>query len=157
MFALGPLRPLRGSRFALRQPDACRRGRMARDHETLSACRAAFRRLKGRGSALTRRSLGCFILQPRSLRGNDLRHAPRRPFGLRPTTSRSDTKTAFAVHENARFAGFTKNALGAYVVLHETAHYVGFTKNAWGAYVSAHEKRQPRRSQLAHCSTTALG
>ena len=31
--ALGPLRPLRGSRFALRQPDACRRGRMARDHE----------------------------------------------------------------------------------------------------------------------------
>ena len=59
VFALGPLRPLRGSRapscdfalqssslrssgdltaspqvhLALRQPDACRRGRMARDHE----------------------------------------------------------------------------------------------------------------------------
>jgi len=49
---------------------------LARDHETLPACRAAFRRLKGRGSALARRSLGCFILQPRSLRGNDLRHAP---------------------------------------------------------------------------------
>ena len=41
VFALGPLRPLRGSRFALRQPDACRRGRMARDHEMLLACRAA--------------------------------------------------------------------------------------------------------------------
>ena len=27
------MRPLRGSRFALRQPDACRRGRMTRDHE----------------------------------------------------------------------------------------------------------------------------
>ena len=62
VFALGPLRPLRGSRFALRQPDACRRGRMARDHETLPACRAAFRRLKGRGSTLARRSLRCLIL-----------------------------------------------------------------------------------------------
>ena len=147
MFALGPLRPLRGSRapscdfasqssslrssgdltaspqvhLALRQPDACRRGRMTRDHETLPACRAAFRRLKGRGSALARRSLGCFILQPRSLRGNDLRHAPQRPFGLRPTTSRSVTKTAFAVHENARFAGFTKKAWGACVSVHESS------------------------------------
>ena len=35
---------------------------LARDHETLPACRAAFRRLKGRGSALARRSLGCFTL-----------------------------------------------------------------------------------------------
>ena len=48
--------------LALRQPDACRRGRMTRDHETLPACRAAFRRLKGRGSALARRSLRCLIL-----------------------------------------------------------------------------------------------
>ena len=35
---------------------------LARDHEMLPACRAAFRRLKGRGSALARRSLRCLIL-----------------------------------------------------------------------------------------------
>ena len=34
---------------------------LARDHEMLPACRAAFRRLKGRGSALARRSFGGFI------------------------------------------------------------------------------------------------
>jgi hypothetical protein len=35
---------------------------LARDHEMLPACRAAFRRLKGRGSALARRSFGGFIM-----------------------------------------------------------------------------------------------
>jgi len=37
------------------------------------------------------------------LHGSDLRHAPPRPFGLRPSASRSDTNRAFARHEQFRF------------------------------------------------------
>jgi hypothetical protein len=37
------------------------------------------------------------------LRGSDLRHAPPRPFGLRPSASHIDTNRAFARHEQFRF------------------------------------------------------
>ena len=36
--------------------------------------------------------------------GYDLHHAPPRPFGLRPSASRSDTNRAFARHEHLRFS-----------------------------------------------------
>jgi len=38
------------------------------------------------------------------LQGSDLRHAPPRPFGLRPSASRIDTNCAYAQHEQFRFS-----------------------------------------------------
>ena len=38
------------------------------------------------------------------LQGSDLRPAPPRPFGLRPSASRSDTNRASARHEHLRFS-----------------------------------------------------
>ena len=40
----------------------------------------------------------------------DLRPSSPRRLDLRSASDARDTKTAFAVHENARFAGFTKNS-----------------------------------------------
>jgi len=37
------------------------------------------------------------------LQGSDLRHAPPRPFGLRPSASRIDTNCAYAQHEHLRY------------------------------------------------------
>ena len=61
-------------------------------------------------------------------------------------------------HENARFAGFTKKAWGAHVVLHETTHYVGVTKNTQNPHGAAtpgatiergpHEKHEILKGRL---------
>ena len=67
----------------------------------------------------------------------DLRPSSTRRLDLRSASDARVTKTAFAVHKNARFAGFTKKAWGAHVVLHETAHYVGVTKNTQNPYGAA--------------------
>jgi len=73
---------------------------LARDHETLPACRAAFRRLKGCGSASARRSLGRFIPQFSrhcSVATFATRHRNLSAFG--PRQAAATRKLAFARHE----------------------------------------------------------